>query len=62
MEKTEIILRLTELHRILDMSASEYLDEWNRKHSDEHYRLSADDVWAFRTGIVQGEIDYIIKH
>lgn len=62
MEKAEIIMRLTELHRILDMSASEYVDEWNREHPDESSQISTKEVWAFRTGIVQGEIRYILKH
>lgn len=62
MEKSEIILRLNEISRILDMTPSEYADEWNKKHPDARYPLSNNDVWTFRTGIVQNEINRILKH
>ncbi len=61
MEKSEIILRLNEISRILDMTPSEYADEWNKKHPDARHPLSNNDVWAFRTGIVQNEINRILK-
>lgn len=62
MEKSEILLRLQELYRILEMNSFEYADEWNRNHPDERLKLAPADVWAVRTGIVRAEINDILKN
>ena len=62
MKKAEIIKRLKELNKILNMTAAEYTDYWNIKHPDDSYTLKSEDAWAFRTGHVLSEIEWILNN
>ena len=59
MKKAEIIRRLKELQKILDMDAQDYADKINGDHK---HNLSRSDAWCYRTGVVAAEIEYILKN
>lgn len=60
MEKAEIIRRLEELQKILKMDAQEYADMIN-EHTESSFKLTYNDAYAYRTGVVASSIDYILK-
>lgn len=61
MKKAEIMKRLKELKRLLDMASEEYAEEWNSE--ERHTRhITPDEAWAIRTGYVKAEIDWILKN
>lgn len=61
MEKAEIIRRLEELQKILKMDAQDYADMINAEHTESSFKLTYNDAYAYRTGVVISSIDYILK-
>lgn len=60
MKKAEIIEILKEMKRVLEMPPEDYAAEWNSKHP-EYKPIKLDDVWAFRTGVVISDIEWILE-
>ena len=61
MKKEKIIEILEEIYSELKMESQEYADYVNEKHCDDSYKLDLDAVYAYRTGAVQAQIEYILK-
>lgn len=62
MKKQEIEKRLQKLLVELKMSNQEYYDK--KAEEDEHMRthLKPEDMYAFRCGAIQSEIEWILSH
>ena len=62
MRKQEIISRLEKLYKELEMKPQDFIREWNERHQDTSYILDMDRYYAFMTGRVQGEIEWILTN
>lgn len=52
---------LAEIRRILNMSSSDYLDEILREHPEDKGMFNINDMWAYRTGVVQNEVERALQ-
>ena len=52
---------LAEIRRILNMSASDYLDEVLMNHPEDKGMFNINDMWAYRTGVVQNEVERVLQ-
>ena len=62
MTREKIIEVLSELYKELSMSPSEYAEYANEKYFHESgYKVVVDSAMAFRSGVVQERIKYLIR-